>query len=87
MFTTDTTGGNPKSKYIMGKRNWCAVNWDPASGDLIFDIRVEKEKGHGQTVGYVSAAVRSSVCACRAEPWVVLQVHNTGPATTMDSMN
>jgi hypothetical protein len=28
------------------------VNWDP-NGDLVFDIRVEKEKGIGITVGYV----------------------------------
>jgi hypothetical protein len=52
----DTTGGSPKSKYIMGRRNWCAVDWDPASGDLVFDIRVEKEKGYGHTVGYVIPA-------------------------------
>jgi hypothetical protein len=37
----------------MGQRNWCSVNWDQATGDLVFDIRVEKEKGIGTTVGYV----------------------------------
>jgi hypothetical protein len=37
----------------MGRRNWCSVDWDQVTGDLIFDIRVEKAKGIGKTVGYV----------------------------------
>ena len=37
----------------MGARNWCSVKWEP-SGSLRFDIRVEKQKGGGQTVGCVS---------------------------------
>lgn len=53
LFETDTDGSAPKNKYIMGRRNWCAVKWDSASGDLVFDIRVEKQKGYGETVGYV----------------------------------
>ena len=53
IFASDTTGRAPKSKYIMGKRNWCSVKWEP-SGNLVFDIRVEKQKGGGQTVGCVS---------------------------------
>ncbi|KAI0691176.1 hypothetical protein BC835DRAFT_1407314 [Cytidiella melzeri] len=52
LFSQDTNGGNPKSKYIMGKRNWCAVQHDAQCGDLVFDIRVEHTKGHGHTVGY-----------------------------------
>ncbi|KAJ3537495.1 hypothetical protein NM688_g6678 [Phlebia brevispora] len=52
IFVTDPKGGAPKSKYIMGKRNWCGVEWDPSSGDLVFDIQVEKQKGYGETVGY-----------------------------------
>lgn len=35
----------------MGRRNWCSVSLKQPSGDLLFDIRVEKEKGHGETVG------------------------------------
>jgi hypothetical protein len=35
----------------MGRRNWCSVTLKQTSGDLLFDIRVEKEKGHGETVG------------------------------------
>ena len=53
IFETNPTGGPPKSKYVMGMRNWCSVRWDAPSGDLVFDIRVEQERGCGQTVGYV----------------------------------
>ncbi|KAI1788498.1 hypothetical protein LXA43DRAFT_894527 [Ganoderma leucocontextum] len=52
IFEKDTDGSAPKSKYIMGKRNWCSVKWDPSTGDLIWDIRVEISKGNGQTTGY-----------------------------------
>jgi hypothetical protein len=31
---------------IMGARNWCAVQYDDATGDLQFDLRVETEKGN-----------------------------------------
>ncbi|KAI0086636.1 hypothetical protein BDY19DRAFT_986462 [Irpex rosettiformis] len=52
IFTHDPNGGSPKNKYIMGRRNWCSVDWLHPSGDLRFDIRVEKSKGQGQTEGY-----------------------------------
>lgn len=52
IFQTDPNGQSAKSKYIMGRRNWCSVQWDGRTGELVFDIRVEKEKGHGQTFGY-----------------------------------
>ena len=39
----------------MGRRNWCAVWWDPSSGEMVFDIRVERGKGLGVSVGYVCA--------------------------------
>ena len=51
VFTHDPNGGSAKSKYIMGRRNWCSVKWQAPSGELVFDIRVEKEKGYGETVG------------------------------------
>ena len=35
----------------MGRRNWCEIELEEMSGDLSFDIRVEKMKGHGETVG------------------------------------
>jgi hypothetical protein len=55
----------------MGRRNWCKVNWDEGTGDLVFDIRVEKEKGHGQTVGYASVVSIASVCLIFMNSYVV----------------
>ena len=34
----------------MGRRNWCSIILE--SEGLLFDIRVEKEKGQGETVEY-----------------------------------
>jgi hypothetical protein len=51
IFKSDTDGSKPKSKYIMGRRNWCQITLEETSGDLSFDIRVEKKKGYGETVG------------------------------------
>jgi len=56
LFDTDTDGSKPKSQYIMGRRNWCCITLQQPSGDLLFEIRVEKEKGHGDTVGYCTSA-------------------------------
>ncbi|KAJ7905339.1 hypothetical protein B0H14DRAFT_3078826 [Mycena olivaceomarginata] len=50
IFTTETNGKPRKQKFIMGRRNWCQVNYE--DDEWVFDIRVEKEKGMGQTVGY-----------------------------------
>ncbi|KAI0290515.1 hypothetical protein BC826DRAFT_1092547 [Russula brevipes] len=52
IFDKDTDGSKPKSQYIMGRRNWCSITLKLPSRDLLFDIRVEKEKGRGETVGY-----------------------------------
>ena len=51
LFDKDTDGSKPKSHYIMGRRNWCCITLKQPSNDLLFDIRVEKQKGHGETVG------------------------------------
>ncbi|KAI9511315.1 hypothetical protein F5148DRAFT_1274284 [Russula earlei] len=51
LFQKDTDGSKPKSHYIMGRRNWCSITLKEPSGDLSFDIRVEKAKGRGETVG------------------------------------
>ncbi|KAI0060801.1 hypothetical protein BV25DRAFT_1917361 [Artomyces pyxidatus] len=56
IFQKEPDGSKPKSQYIMGRRNWCSVVFDPPSGDMVFDIRVEKTKGYGQTVGYTARA-------------------------------
>ncbi|KAI0373303.1 hypothetical protein BV20DRAFT_938217 [Pilatotrama ljubarskyi] len=53
IFEKDADGTQPKSKYIMGRRNWCSVHWEPGSGDLVWDLRVEIKKGYGQTAGYI----------------------------------
>ncbi|KAF7304654.1 C-CAP/cofactor C-like domain-containing protein [Mycena kentingensis (nom. inval.)] len=51
LFKTETaTGKSRKQAYIMGQRNWCQVWWE--EGDWVFDIRVEKQKGAGETVGF-----------------------------------
>jgi len=52
LFEKDPDGSSRKQKYIMGRRNYCITTWDEVTGDLVFTIRVEKEKGVGQTVGY-----------------------------------
>jgi len=58
IFDKEPNGTARKQKFIMGRRNWCSAYWDEMTGELIFDIRVEKEKGHGETEGYI----------CRAPP-------------------
>ncbi|KAJ7470605.1 hypothetical protein FB451DRAFT_1340055 [Mycena latifolia] len=63
VFTTETNGKPRKQKFIMGRRNWCQVGWE--DGEWVFEIRVEKEKGMGQTVGY---SVRSPPPKWTASP-------------------
>ncbi|KAF8491943.1 hypothetical protein JB92DRAFT_2797405 [Gautieria morchelliformis] len=52
LFEKDPSGNSLKSRHIMGRRNWCSTSWDSTTGELQFDIRVEREKGVGETVGY-----------------------------------
>ncbi|KAI6117739.1 hypothetical protein EDD16DRAFT_1885290 [Pisolithus croceorrhizus] len=53
LFTHEPDGTvRSKNKYIMGRRNWCAVRWDGRTGEVMFDLRVETEKGLGTSVGY-----------------------------------
>ncbi len=54
IFTTEPDGQSPKQRLIMGRRNWCQAEVDRQSGELLFDIRVEKKQGCGVTVGCVS---------------------------------
>ncbi|TFY74486.1 hypothetical protein EWM64_g9525 [Hericium alpestre] len=56
IFVKEPDGSPAKSKFIMGRRNWCSVILEPSSGDLLFDIRVEKMKGYGETFGYIARA-------------------------------
>jgi len=53
LFVQDTDGTPSKGKFIMGRRNWCSIRLDGNTGELSFDIRVERQKGYGETVGYV----------------------------------
>jgi len=50
IFAKEPNGSSRKQKYVMGRRNYCITSWDELTGDLVFNIRVEKEKGLGQTV-------------------------------------
>lgn len=53
VFTKEPNGNiRLQNKYIMGRRNWCAVSCDPETQELEFDIRVEMEKGVGVSFGY-----------------------------------
>lgn len=52
IFSKEPDGTNrSKNKHIMARRNWCAVSYEPQTHELEFDIRVEKEKGIGISVG------------------------------------
>lgn len=53
LFSTDPSGVPRKQRFIMGRRNYCTVQRNEA-GSLVFDIRVEREKGYGATVGYTT---------------------------------
>ncbi|KAL0947072.1 hypothetical protein HGRIS_013213 [Hohenbuehelia grisea] len=53
VFETEPHDGTKrKQKFVMGKRNWCSARLDDQSGELVFVINVEKEKGHGKTAPY-----------------------------------
>ena len=58
IFVQDTDGTPSKGKFIMGRRNWCSVRLEKSTGELSFDIRVERQKGYGETVGYVPTYFR-----------------------------
>ena len=64
----------------MGRRNWCSIT--PESEELLFDIRVEKEKGQGETVGYGIFGVRG-LNTTYSHP----QVSYTSTSPAMDSRN
>ncbi|WWC65575.1 uncharacterized protein I303_108193 [Kwoniella dejecticola CBS 10117] len=51
LFMTDTDGSKSKLKTALNRRNYAAVEYNQ-NGELVFDIRVEKSQGAGETVGY-----------------------------------
>jgi hypothetical protein len=64
----------------MGRRNWCHAEVDKTTGDCIFDIRVEKEKGSGVTLGSVRFSIGSFIALLSK---LVFQVSHPCPATKM----
>jgi len=60
IFKREPNGSHRKQSYIMGKRNWCSIELDRIKEDLLFDIRVEKERGCGETAGYALSPVAMS---------------------------
>ncbi|TRM61810.1 hypothetical protein BD626DRAFT_500604 [Schizophyllum amplum] len=56
VFEREPDGSSRGQRFIMGRRNYCQVDWDRSSGDIVFSIQVEKEKGAGQTVSYIVRA-------------------------------
>lgn len=52
LFPEGLNGQKQNDKYIVGARNWCSVSMIPESGDLEFELRVEKEKGSGEVKSY-----------------------------------
>ncbi|GAC98403.1 plasma membrane protein [Pseudozyma hubeiensis SY62] len=56
LFETDLNDQKQKDKYIIGARNWCSVEYLTATGELEFDLRVEKVRGGGETKSYAVKA-------------------------------
>ncbi|TIA92650.1 hypothetical protein E3P81_01381 [Wallemia ichthyophaga] len=53
LFQVDTNGEESDYPYVMPRRNWTSIEFDESTGNLVYDIRVEIEKGSGTTKGYV----------------------------------
>ncbi|TXT06137.1 hypothetical protein VHUM_03610 [Vanrija humicola] len=51
IFAKDTDGKKQRKPYVLPRRNYTAIEY-LESGDLLFDIRVEKKQGAGDTVSY-----------------------------------
>ncbi|WWC95300.1 hypothetical protein V866_002161 [Kwoniella sp. B9012] len=51
LFLKDTDGSASKLKTALNRRNYTAVEYNN-NGELVFDIRVEKSQGAGETVSY-----------------------------------
>ncbi|ORY35022.1 putative plasma membrane protein [Naematelia encephala] len=53
LFKTDTDGRPMKKKIVQPRRNYAAVEYEESTGNLVFDFRVEKAQGAGETVSYL----------------------------------
>lgn len=49
LFVTDTDGKPMAKKFVQPRRNYAAVEYTE-KGELVFDIRVEKAQGAGETI-------------------------------------
>lgn len=56
MFQEGLRTDNRRLNYVAGARNYTIGERDPASGEFVFDIRVERRTGEGETKGYVVRA-------------------------------
>ncbi|KAJ3562891.1 hypothetical protein NP233_g9293 [Leucocoprinus birnbaumii] len=52
LFAKDTDGSSRRQKYVMGRRNWCSVNWDRNTGNMNYSLQIERQKGNGVTMAY-----------------------------------
>nr|ODN95442.1 plasma membrane protein [Cryptococcus depauperatus CBS 7855] len=55
LFAHDTDGKALKRKFALNRRNYTIVEYNSQEG-LVFDIRIEKSQGAGETVGYTVKA-------------------------------
>ncbi|TIC72570.1 hypothetical protein E3Q00_03843 [Wallemia mellicola] len=53
LFEIDTNGEKSSFPYVMPRRNWTSIEFDDETGDLVYDIKIEIEKGSGTTKSYV----------------------------------
>lgn len=49
LFEIDTNGEKCSFPYVMPRRNWTSIEFDNETGNLVYDIKVEIEKGSGTT--------------------------------------
>ncbi|WFD25813.1 hypothetical protein MNAN1_000779 [Malassezia nana] len=56
LFELDLNDQPNKQKYIMGARNWCAANYDEATNEILFQLRIEKKQGSGRAKEYTVKA-------------------------------
>jgi hypothetical protein len=70
LFDKDTDGSPLKRPYVIARRNYASIIYDENTGELNFEIRVEKAPGVGESVPYRVAAPAPRYGAKSAEPSV-----------------
>lgn len=51
-----TDGSANKNKTVIGRRNYVAVELNPQTGELVWDMRIEASQGSGTTKSYKISA-------------------------------